>query len=112
MPMTTTTCSSRGSADDSASLLELAAARAFFERDRRQDVRAHGELARLAQHAAARVDQARVGEDRELDRAGARLTRREVPGDPGARVVLDGDAMADQIVQLRVIRHRAAYITP
>ena len=48
----------------------------------------------------------------ELDGARARLARRQVAGDAGSGVVLDRHAMADQIVQLRVVRHaEVPYIT-
>src|SRR5689334_16182773 len=107
------TCWSPGSADAPAcESAEVAAARALVERDRRERVGAQRELAGLAHDAALRIDELGVGEHDELDRAGGRLAGRQVPRHPRTGVVLDGDAMADEIVQLRVVRHSAArYIT-
>src|SRR3954464_15289721 len=112
-------CWSPGSADRSvrppwpacAELLDVAAARAFVERDRGQHVGAQRELARLAEQAALRIDQLGVRQHDELDGARAWLTRRQVAGDARAGVVLDGDAMTDEIVQLRVVRHSGLAIS-
>src|SRR5215467_7747174 len=101
--MTTTICSSRATAGNSA-LLEIAPARAFVERDRREEVRAHRQLAGLADDVALGVDELGLRQHHELDWARARLARRQIAGDPRSGVVLDRDAMADEIVQLRVVR--------
>src|SRR4051812_29656528 len=112
MRTSTTTCWSRDSVACSVSqLLEIAAARTFVERDRGQDVGAQRQLAGFADDPAARIDQLGLAEHRELDRARARLARRQVAGDPRSGVVLDGHAMTDQVVKLRVVRHSGASIT-
>src|SRR4051812_44778867 len=115
MPTITTMFSSRGSAARWASplrRLDIATARTFVERDRGQHVRTQRELAGLAQDPPARVDQLGFLEHDKLDRARAGLARGEVTGDLRSGVVLDHDPMTDEVVELRVIRHRSApYIT-
>src|SRR5262245_23617973 len=66
---------------DRRGLLDVATARPFVERYRSEHVRAHRELALLAHHPAARVDELGLGQDAELGGAGRRLTRRQVTGD-------------------------------
>ena len=86
--------------------LDVATARTFVERDAGQHVRAHRQLGGLAQHATARINHLRVREHHELDGARRRLARREISADACAGVVLNSHAMADEVVQLRVVRHR------
>src|SRR5262245_10601627 len=108
--MSTTMSWSRDSAAGSVrsrrqALLEIAPARTLVERERCQYIRAQRQLALLAHDAAARVDQLGLRDDAELDLTGRRLAGRQIAGDAGSGVVLEGHAMADQVVELRVIRH-------
>src|SRR5438067_12397163 len=118
MPTTMTTPSSPGSAAKWATLanpaltgFEIATSRTFVERDRRQHVRTKRQLALLADDATARVDQLNILQHHELDGARARLARGQVARNLGSSVVLDQHAVADQVVQLGVVRHREPAIS-
>ena len=89
---------------------QVAAARALVEADAGQDVRAQRQLLGLAHDLAGRVDQLDIGQHDELHGARRRLARREVSADPCSGVVLEVDAVADQLLELRIVRHgRAPY---
>ena len=88
----------------------LASARPLVEVDPGEDVRAHRQLVELLHDATARVNHLDARQDGELDPARGGLDRAQVAGDGGTGVVLDAHLVADEVVELRVVRHGAGRI--
>ena len=84
----------------------VAAAWAFVARNAGKRVGANRQFACFANNFAFGIGQLHIGKHNEFHRASRRLARREVPSDACARVVFEGDAMANEIVEFAVIRHR------